>query len=73
MHAVTSVTWLTLLTSTYQVVLLDGLKKDLHPGGDACSYWCDIANSSNQYIPGGLVGRVEEAPAPRGNWMQLLV
>ena len=73
MHSVTGVTLLTLATSTYQVVLLDGLEKDLHPGGNAFSYWCDIVNSSNQYIPGGLVGRVVEAPAPRGNWMQLLV
>ena len=35
MHSVTGVTLLTLLTSTYQVVLLDGLEKDLHPGGNA--------------------------------------
>ena len=32
MHAATGVTLLTLVTSTYQVVLLDGLEKYLHTG-----------------------------------------
>ena len=35
MHGVTGVTLLTPVTSTYQVVLLDGLEKYLHPGGNA--------------------------------------
>ena len=70
MHGVTGVTLLTVVTSTYQVVLLDELE-DLHPGGNAWSYWCDIVNSSNWYIPGGFVGRVG-GPAPRGKRMELL-
>ena len=46
MHGVTGGTLLALVTSTYQVVLLDE-SEDLHPRGNAWSYWWDIVSSSN--------------------------